>query len=123
MNMLDLLRKTVAFGVGAAMFSAERLKAFTDDMVAKGEMSSEEASKFVDDMTKRADEEKRSLQDWMREQMSRMLHQAGAAESTRVDALEARVAALEKRVSGPTGVDSADTVETDAPSATPAAAD
>lgn len=98
MNVTDLIRKSIAFSVGAAAFSAEKLKQFTDDMVAKGEMTSEEATRFVDDMTKRAEDEKKSLQDWMREQMSRMLQQVGAVESARVDALEQRLAKLERRV-------------------------
>ncbi len=98
LNMMEFVKKSVAFGVGAAAFSAEKLKQFADDMVARGEMTSEEASNFVDDMTRRADEEKKSLQDWMREQISKMLAQAGAAEVGRVEALETRVAALERRM-------------------------
>jgi len=98
LRMVDLLKKTLAFGMGAAAFSAEKLKQFADDMVARGEMTTEEAGKFVEDMTKRAEEEKRSVQEWLREQMAKMLQQIGAAESARVDALERRVAALEEKL-------------------------
>ena len=48
-------------------------------------MSSEEAMKFVDDVSKRAEEEKKSIQDWIREQTSRMVQQMGAAEAARVE--------------------------------------
>ena len=101
MNMMDLLKKTLAFGMGAAALSAEKLKQFADDMVARGEMTSEEAGKFVDDVSKRADDEKRTVQEWVREQMSKMLQQVGAAESARVEALEQRIAALEERLGVP----------------------
>ncbi len=101
--MMDLLKKTLAFGMGAAAFSAEKIKQFADEMVARGEMTSDEAGKFVDDMTKRAEDEKHTVQEWVREQMSRMLQQAGAVESARVDALEQRVAALEERLGVPAG--------------------
>lgn len=100
---MDFIRKSIAFSVGAAAFSAEKLKQFADDMVAKGEMTSDEATKLVDDMTRRAEDEKKSLQDWMREQMTKMLQQIGAVESVRVDALEARLAALERRVAEHSG--------------------
>lgn len=98
MSMMDLLRKSLAFSVGAAAFSAEKLKQFADDMVARGEMTSDEARSFVDDMTKKADEERNKFQEWMREQASKVLQQAGAAEAGRVDMLEQRLAALERRV-------------------------
>lgn len=98
MNVMDIFKKSIAFGVGAAAFSAEKLKQFADDMVARGEMTSDEANSFVDDMTKKADEEKNRLQDWMHEQMSKMLQQAGAAEAVKVERLEARIAALERRI-------------------------
>jgi len=98
MNMMEFLKKSLAFGMGAAAFSAEKIKQFADDMVARGEMTSEEAGKFIDDVSKRAEDEKKTLQEWIREQMSRMLQQVGAAESARVDALEQRLAALEARL-------------------------
>jgi len=98
LNVMDLLKKSLAFSLGAAAFSAEKLKQFADDMVALGEMSSEEAKSFVDEVSKKAEDEKQSIQDWVSEQVSRMLQQAGAAEATRVEQLEARVDALEKRL-------------------------
>lgn len=95
MNMMEFLKKSVAFGVGAAAFSAEKMKQFADEMVAKGEITSDEASKFVDEISQKAEQEKKSLQDWMRDQMSKMLQQMGAAEAARVAGLEERVAAIE----------------------------
>lgn len=98
MNLTELVKKSVAFGVGAAAFSAEKMKQFADEMVAKGEMTSEEASGFVSDMSQRAEAEKKSLQDWIHDQMSKMLKQAGAAEAERVEHLERRLAAIEKKL-------------------------
>ena len=99
MTVTEFLKKSLAFGLGAAAFSAEKFKQFADEMVAKGEMTSEEAGKFVDEMSKKADEEKKGLQEWMRDQMSRMCQQIGVAELERVEALERRVAALEASLS------------------------
>ncbi|MDH7600520.1 MAG: polyhydroxyalkanoate synthesis regulator [Armatimonadota bacterium] len=98
MKMLDVLKKTLAFGLGAAAFSAEKLKQLADEMVSRGEMTSEEARKFVEEMTKKADEEKRTVQEWIREQVSKVLQQAGAVDSARVEALEKRVAAIEEKL-------------------------
>lgn len=98
MSVTDVLKKTLYFGVGAVAFSAERLKQFAEEMVQHGEMSSEEAKKFVDDISARAEEEKKTAQDWISERVSKVLQQAGAAEAEKVEALEKRVAELERRV-------------------------
>jgi polyhydroxyalkanoate synthesis regulator phasin len=94
-TLAEFLKKSLAFGVGAAAFSAEKFKQFADEMVAKGELTSEEASKYMDELSQKAEQEKKSLQDWMRDQMSKMLQQMGAAEAARVADLERRVALLE----------------------------
>lgn len=101
MNVTDILKKSLAFGVGAAAYSAEKVKQFADDMVARGEMSSDDARTFLDDVSKRVEEEKQTVQGWVAEQVSKMLQQAGAAQASRVAELEARVAALERGSTGP----------------------
>lgn len=98
-----MLKKTLAFTIGAAEFSSEKLRQFADEMVSRGELSSEDAKKFVDDVSERAEHEKKSIQDWVREQSTKMVQQMGAAEAARVERLEKRVADLEKRVSELTG--------------------
>lgn len=103
MDVVDILKKSLAFSLGAAALSAEKIKQLSDEMVARGEMSQDEAKRFVDDVTKKADEEKTNIQNWMREQSLKMLQQAGAAEVARVERLEARVAALELRLMQLTG--------------------
>lgn len=103
MNVVDILKKSLAFSLGAAVLSAEKIRQMADEMVARGEMSQDEAKKFVDDVSKKADEEKSNMQNWLREQSLKMLQQAGAVEVSRVERLEARVAALELRLMRLTG--------------------
>lgn len=96
--MWDFLKKSLAFGMGAAILTADKIKQFADEAVARGEMSTEEARKFVDDVTRRADEEKQTMQNWIRDQVAKIMRDAGAAEASRVETLENRVKALELRV-------------------------
>lgn len=98
MDVTDMLKKSLAFGFGAAAYSADRLRQFTQDMVDRGEMTTEEAGKFIDEVADRADEEKKSIENWVREQVNKMIRQAGAVEAERVERLEVRMAALEKRL-------------------------
>ena len=96
MTVVELVKKSLAFSLGCAALSAEKLKQFADEMVAKGEMSSEEARHFVDDVSRKAEEEMKGVKGWIQEQVSKVLQTTGAAEATRVDELERRIAALEK---------------------------
>lgn len=98
MDVTEFLKKSLAFGYGAVSFSTEKMKQFVDDMVAHGEMSSEDATRFIDDVSTRSREDKNSIQEWVSEQVSKMVRQAGAAEAEHVERLEARVDALELRV-------------------------
>jgi polyhydroxyalkanoate synthesis regulator phasin len=98
--MWDIVKKSLAFGIGAAMLTGDKLREFADDAVARGEMSKEEARKFIDDVSKRGEEEKQNLQSWIRDQVARIMREAGAAEATRVEALERRIQILEAKLSG-----------------------
>ena len=96
MEILDMLKKTLSFGVGAAVFSAEKLKEFADDMVQKGEMSGDDAKKFVEDVSKKADDEKARIQEWIKEQVAKV--KTSFADIDRVKKLENRVAVLEAKL-------------------------
>ncbi len=98
MEVTELVKKSLAFGLGAASLSLERLKQFAEDMVERGEMSTEEASRLVDEVSDRAQQDKESIRQWIAEQVSKMVRQMGAAEAEHVERLEARISALERRV-------------------------
>lgn len=98
MEVTEFVKKSLAFGLGAASLSAEKLRQFADEMVTRGEMSSEDAGRFMDEVSERAQEEKRSIQDWINDQVAKMVRQMGAADAERVDRLETRVNALERRL-------------------------
>ena len=98
MDVTEFVKKSLAFGMGAASFSVERIKQFADDMVARGEMSSDDAHSFVDEVSKRAEADKQSIQEWISDQVAKMVRQTGLAEAQHVERLEARVTALETLV-------------------------
>lgn len=96
--MWEIVKKSLAFGLGAAVLTADKIREFADEAVERGEMSSEEARKFIDDVMKRGDEEKRNVQGWMRDQANKILKDVGCAETTRVEALERRIRELEAQM-------------------------
>ncbi|MDO8683823.1 MAG: phasin family protein [Armatimonadota bacterium] len=95
--MKELLDKTVAFGMGLVAITTDKVKELVDQAVARGEMSREEAKSMVEDISTRAEEERRSVRNWIYEQVNKALHEAGAADAQRVSQLEGRISALERR--------------------------
>jgi len=103
MDVKELVKKSLAFSLGAAAFSAEKLKQFAEEMVERGEMTSDEARQFVDDVAKNAEREKKSIQDWLAEHVSSTLKRTGFVEASRVESLEQRIAELEQRLAQQSG--------------------
>jgi polyhydroxyalkanoate synthesis regulator phasin len=93
----EFMKKTLSFGLGVAALTGDKVKQFVDEAVQRGEMSREEAHKFMDEVSTRADEERKSMQAWIREQVNKMLVAGGAASIDRVTQLEARLEGLERR--------------------------
>jgi len=97
-EVTEVLKKTLAFGMGVAAITGDKVRQFVDEAVQRGEMSREEARKFMEDVSSRAEEERKSIQSWMKEQLGKMIAASGAASVERVAQLEARVEALEKKL-------------------------
>ncbi len=101
MEMKEFLQKSVAFGLGTATFGAEKLSQFAEEMVKRGELSSDDAKKIIDDASKRAVEETDKLKTWVSEQVTKLHQQTGAAQAEKIAGLEARIAELEKKLGNP----------------------
>jgi polyhydroxyalkanoate synthesis regulator phasin len=96
--MMDVLKKSLAFGLGVAALTTDKAKELIDQAVARGELSKDEAKSFMDDVSTRAEEERQSVRSWIYEQVNKALREAGAADAIRVSQLEGRISALERRL-------------------------
>jgi polyhydroxyalkanoate synthesis regulator phasin len=93
--MIDIIKKTLLAGVGAAVITKEKVQSSLDEFVKQGKVTSDEARQMAD---KIADQGRREFETMSRELNDRLRDVfAGADKKTqaRIDALEARVAALE----------------------------
>lgn len=98
MELTELLKKSLYFGVGAVALSGEKIKQLSEDLVNKGEMTQDEAKKFTSEVEKRADEEKEKIEGWIKEQLKKALKQMGAADNEKIKQLEERIAILEAKL-------------------------
>ncbi|TVR52645.1 MAG: hypothetical protein EA425_04470 [Puniceicoccaceae bacterium] len=93
--MLDLIKKTMLAGVGAAVLTKEKAEAALNELVEKGKISAEEAretaARISEDGKKEFDSASKALQ----KRIEKLVDQVSGKNRERIDLLEARVAALE----------------------------
>ena len=94
--MMDVIKKTLLAGVGAAVITKEKVETALDEFVKQGKVSSNEArqmaEKIAADGRREFETLSKELSDALRERFAREDRKA----QERINALEARVAALER---------------------------
>ncbi len=96
--MIDTLRKLLLAGLGALDMTEEKAKAFFADLVARGELSEKDAREMIASWSKRAAEQKDHLQKDVEQAVHGALGRMGIARQAEIDALKAKLAELEARL-------------------------
>jgi len=94
--MLDTLRRLLLAGLGTIDITEEKLRPVLDDLIARGEVTEKDAREMLADWKRKASEQKSKLQEQVEESVGRTLERMGVARRAEIDALAARVAALER---------------------------
>ena len=106
--MMDVIKKTLLAGVGAAIITKDKVEAALNEFVKDGKVSATEArqmaEKIAADGRREFDAMSKELTELFRDRASKEAQQA----ADRIAALEARVAALEQRASGAAGAEATD---------------
>ena len=96
--MFEVLKKFALIGLGALSFSEEKLKQCIDDLIKRGEVSDEEGDDLFKKFTRRAEEEKDSIEEWMKEKLGEILKKMDIVTRDDVGKLEKELKSLGKRV-------------------------
>jgi polyhydroxyalkanoate synthesis regulator phasin len=98
--MIDIIKKTLLAGIGAVVVTREKIEGALDEFVRQGKVTSDEArqmaEKIAADGRREFDTMSQQLNDLIRERFSR----ADQKYQDRINALEARVTALEQAKAG-----------------------
>jgi len=94
--MEDLWRKAKHFGLGVVDFTREKVEALVNDMVKRGELTEDETSQAVAEIMEKAKSEQDALLEKLKPMVDKAISQAGLARAADLEALEKRVANLEK---------------------------
>lgn len=72
--MKDSIDRLMDFGFGLFNFSKEKIEEFVQDMVDRGEVTREEASRVVSEMTEKGKEQRSKIQEYIDNEVKKNLH-------------------------------------------------
>jgi polyhydroxyalkanoate synthesis regulator phasin len=84
--------------MGLLDFTREKVEAVVEEMVKRGEVSQQESSQAVEQIMARAQEAQDSFLEKVKELVKKLISELKLARQAEVEALEKRVAALEKEL-------------------------
>jgi len=96
--MIDLIKKTVLAGVGAAALTKEKGEEALGELVDKGKLSATEAKETAEKIAEDGKREFESATHQLQEKFDELLSRAGFNQSKRIDELETKIGDLEARL-------------------------
>lgn len=96
--MIDLIRKTILAGVGAAVLTKEKVEESLNDLVEKGRISADEAKATAEKIAEEGKREFETVSKDMQKGVSDLLEQIGVGQKDRLASVEKRLLALEIEV-------------------------
>ncbi len=96
--MIDLLKKTLLAGVGAAALTREKVEGLVDELVKKGEIASKEGPKLVKDLLQESQKAKKELEERVEEATQKALKKLRLATRAEVEELKAKLEELEGKI-------------------------
>lgn len=93
--MIELIKKTLLAGVGAAVVTKEKVQDALDDYVRQGKLKAEDARIIAEKIAERGKREFEEMSQQASVKASELFTRHDSVVSARLAALEARVAALE----------------------------
>jgi len=94
--MKELLQKAWLFGAGVFDFTKEKVEDLVKEMVRRGEITQQEGPEAVRQLLGKAQEAQQAMVAKVKELTKSALDEIKVAKASDLEALEARVAALEK---------------------------
>lgn len=96
--MIDLIKKSVLAGLGAAVVTKETVQKSLQTLVEKGKISADDAGKAADSIIEQGRAEFEKAKDELAKAFNQGLNKANVASLSHVEALEADLKALQARV-------------------------
>ena len=96
--MIELIKKAVVTGMGAASLTKEKIDEFSKDLINVGKLSEQEGEKLVEEMRKKSEESKEALKQQIDGMVKTTLRQMEVARFTDIEGLRTEIEGLRKEV-------------------------
>ncbi len=96
--MIDLLKKTLLAGVGAAVITKDKIEGALDDFVRQGKVNAQDARIMADKIAEQGRKEFDELATDLSHRISGLLDRSSSEANRRIAALEERIKVLEAKL-------------------------
>lgn len=96
--MIDLLRKTLLAGIGAAVLTKEKVEELVGELVKRGEIASKEGPKLVKELLQESQKAKKELEEKIEEATQKTLKKLRLATRAEIEELKVNLEKLEKKI-------------------------
>lgn len=95
---MKTLRKALLFGLGATVYTVEKIEEVVDNLIKRGELAKEERAKAVQDLIDQAEKERKAFVDTVKQSVERAVSEMGLVTKKDFDQLLNRLNEIEKRL-------------------------
>jgi len=95
-ELFEIAKKTMMTGIGFALKTKDEVEEWAKELVTRGELSENEGEKFIDEMTKRYEEARETLEEKVEKSVRDILQKLEVPTAEDMKALRAEIDALKK---------------------------
>ncbi len=96
--MIDLIKKTMLTGIGAAALTKEKIEEIAQEFVDRGKLSEQEGEKIVKDMLDKTEESKEQFRKQTEQIVETTLGKMQLARASDIKKLRVEISSLKKKI-------------------------
>ena len=96
--MLDIIKKSIYLGLGAATVTKEKIETLIDELVEKGQLTKDDKPKVVQDILDKIEKEEKEIKTKIDDTVTEAMNKIGVVPKSEFDILLKRVEDLEKKI-------------------------
>ncbi|WP_408954826.1 phasin family protein [Natroniella sp. ANB-PHB2] len=96
--MIKLFKETMVTGLGALLFTKEKLEDMVQELIEEGAVNREEAEQLVDEMIDKAQQQKKEMREKISLEVEKKLAKSGFAKKRELERLRRKVEQLELHI-------------------------
>lgn len=97
--MLDIIKKSIYFGLGSISATKEKVEQIVDEMIEKGQLTKDQRAKAVKEIMDEAEKKEKELENVIRSSIDKILNEeVQVATKKDIAAIEKRLSNIEKKL-------------------------